>query len=164
VDTLAILSIIFAVLGILGGLLPVLPGPPLSWVAILCLYFSSAPQEPVSKTALFVWLIIAAVLTIFDYILPGLMTKLTGGHKAAERGALIGLVVGLIFTPIGMILGSFIGAFVGEVLSQNKEGLPSDPGHALIAASGTFVAFILSTGLKVIFAGIVLWRVLADLF
>jgi len=34
------LGILFLILGILGGILPVIPGPPLSYAALLLLHFT----------------------------------------------------------------------------------------------------------------------------
>jgi len=158
-DALGIIAIIVAILGILGGFLPVLPGPPLSWVALFLVYFSDKAADPLSRTALLVYLAVATVLTIFDYILPGMMTRLTGGHPAAEKGAMLGLIIGLFLTPVGMVLGSFLGAFIGEYVAEKTDVL-----SALKAATGAFLAFILTTGMKVIFSCIVLWQVLVHLF
>ncbi len=158
-DALGIIAIVLAVVGVAGGFLPVVPGPPLSWVALLLVYLSDAAKDDVSMTALIVWLILAVIITIADYLLPGVFTRLTGGHKAAEKGATIGLIAGLLFTPIGMVLGSFLGAFIGEYMAERR-----DVFHALKAATGAFVAFILTTGVKVIFSVILLWQVLVHLF
>jgi len=158
-DFLGILAIILGVAGILGGFIPVLPGPPLSWVALLLVYFSDSAKDEISVTALIIWLVIATALTILDYVLPGMLTKVTGGHKAAERGAMLGLIVGLFLTPIGMVLGSFLGAFIAEFIAEKQ-----DVFGALKAASGAFLAFILTTGMKVIFSAIVLWQIIAHLF
>ena len=158
-DALGIIAIILAVIGIAGGFLPVVPGPPLSWVALLLVYFTESAKDEVSVTALVVWLVIAVVITVLDYVLPGVFTKVTGGHKAAEKGAMIGLFVGLFLTPIGMILGSFLGAFIGELVVEKQ-----DIAASLKAASGAFIAFILTTGIKVIFSAILLWQVLSHLF
>jgi len=158
-DALGIIAIILAVIGIAGGFLPIVPGPPLSWVALLLVYFSESAKDELSVSALVIWLVIAVVITILDYVLPGIFTKVTGGHKAAEKGAIIGLIVGLLFTPVGMILGSFLGAFLGELLFEKQ-----DVSASLKAASGAFIAFILTTGIKVIFSVILLWQVLAHLF
>jgi len=158
-DALGIIAIILAVVGIAGGFLPVVPGPPLSWVALLLVYFSESAKDEVSLAALIVWLVIAVIITILDYILPGIFTKVTGGHKAAEKGAMIGLIAGIILTPIGMILGSFLGAFIGE-MSVGRKNIA----HSLKAASGAFLGFIMTTGIKVIFSIILLWQVVVHLF
>jgi len=152
-DFFGILAIILAVVGIVGGFLPMLPGPPLSWVALL-LVFLSDKADPVTVTALVGWLVAAVVITVADYILPGYMTRLTGGHKAAERGAFWGLIAGIVFTPVGMVLGSFLGAFICEMIASKK-----DMWGSLKAATGAFAAFILSTGIKVIYSAVILWVV-----
>jgi len=158
-DAFGIIAIVLAVIGIAGGFLPVIPGPPLSWVALLLVYLSENAKDELSVTALVIWLVITVVITILDYVLPGVLTKVTGGHKAAQRGAIVGLIAGMLFTPIGMILGSFLGAFLGE-LTLGKQDVTA----SLKAASGAFLAFILTTGLKVIFSVILLWQVLTNLF
>jgi len=86
-DFLGILALILGVAGILGGFIPVLPGPPLSWVALLLVHFSDSTKDEISVSALIVWLVIATALTVLDYVLPGMLTKVTGGHKAAERNS-----------------------------------------------------------------------------
>lgn len=157
-DVPEILAIVFAVLGVIGDIVPALPGPPLSGIAILCLYLSDSAGNPVSTAALCVWIAFAVIITIADYIIPGRITRLTGGHKEAERGALIGLFAGIILTPIGMILGCILGAFIGEYCFQKN----SAEGSAK-AAAGAFLGVILSTGIKLIFSLAVLAVVLVKI-
>ena len=133
-DFAAIAGLVLAVIGLAGCFLPVIPGPALSWLGLLCLYFSDKADQPVSLTALLIWLAVVLILTVLDYVLPARMTRRAGGHKAAERGA-----------AIGMVAGSFLGAFLGEYLFAVQ-----DPVTALKAAAGTFLAFLLTTGIKAI--------------
>ena len=133
-DFAAIAGLVLAVIGLAGCFLPVIPGPALSWLGLLCLYFSDKADQPVSLTTLLVWLAVVLILTVLDYVLPARMTRRAGGHKAAERGA-----------AIGMVAGSFIGAFLGEYLFAVQ-----DPLTALKAAAGTFLAFLLTTAIKAI--------------
>ena len=158
-DTPAILALIAGILGIAGGFLPVVPGPPLSWLALLLVYFSDSAIGAVSVRMLVVWGIAAAVITVLDYVLPGIFSRLTGGSKAAQRGATIGLVIGLFATPVGMVAGSFLGAFFAELISENKPF-----GAALKAAFGTFIAFIFTVGMKVIYSVVLLWKIFGFLF
>lgn len=158
-DILIIIAIILAVAGIVGGLIPVVPGPPLSWVALLLVYFSDKADGQISTSALLIWLLVVIIVTVLDYILPAVLSKATGGHKGATRGATLGLIAGMLFTPVGMILGSFLGAFLGEFFSEGQDFFSS-----LKAAAGTFIAFILTTGLKVICSSILLWQILKIVF
>jgi len=156
-NTLVILAIVVALIGVLGGLVPVIPGPPLSWVALLMVYLADGVKDPISSSMLVTWGIIALIVTVLDYVLPSVMTKVSGGSKYAERGAAIGLIAGLVLTPIGMIMGSFLGAFLGEFLFTGKE----DAAASLKAAFGTFIAFLMTTGIKVICSAVMLWQILS---
>ena len=108
-----ILAILAGVVGIAGSILPGLPGTPVSWVGLLLLYIWG-PEEMPLKT-LIIWGAVVAVVSVVDYIVPMYFTKLTGGSKYAERGAMVGLIAGIILTPVGMILGSFLGVFLFEL-------------------------------------------------
>ena len=112
-------------------------------VGLLLLYLWGPVDMPLRT--LIVWGIVVAVVSVVDYIVPMYFTKLTGGSKYAERGALVGLVAGIILTPIGMILGSFLGAFLFELYYARKGSA-----QALKAAVGSFLGFITGTGLKTI--------------
>ncbi len=147
---LIILAIILALVGIAGSVVPGLPGPPLSWAALLVLSFTSV--DNFSATFLFITAGIAAVITVLDYVVPSLSTKKFGGSKAGIWGCNIGLVisiVGLPFGPqglLGVILWPFIGAFVGELISGKASH------DALRAAWGAFVGFLTGTGLKFVYS------------
>jgi uncharacterized protein YqgC (DUF456 family) len=86
-------------------------------------------------------------------------TKVTGGSKYAERGAIAGLVLGIIFTPIGMILGSFLGALLSEWY-YNRQGFF----QAFKAAIGSFLGFITGTGLKIFVSAIMMWKIVVSCF
>lgn len=138
---LIIIGSLFILIGILGCFLPVLPGPPLSWIGILFLYFTEG--SGISSTFLFTWLAIAAFVTALDYIIPIWGTKKLGGSKMGVRGSMIGLLIGLFFPPIGIIVGPFLGALVAELIHDAY-----DTRKAFKSAFGSFLGFILGTGLK----------------
>lgn len=143
---LTILGLFFISLGILGALLPVLPGPPISWIGLLCLYSTKA--VPNDSQFLWITLAIALLVTVLDYIIPIFGTKKFGGTKKGVWGSTIGLLVGIFFGPIGIILGPFIGAFLGELIDDS-----TDTKKALKAATGSFIGFLFSTGLKLVVGG-----------
>lgn len=154
---IVILAILAGIIGIGGSILPGLPGTPVSWIGLLVLYLWGPEEVPVK--ALIIWGVVVALVSVIDYIVPMYFTKITGGSKYAERGAMAGLLLGIIFTPIGMILGSFLGAFLAE-LYYNRKGA----GQALKAAIGSFLGFITGTGLKTIVAVLMLWRIIVFAF
>lgn len=144
------LGILFLIAGILGCILPVLPGPPLSYVALLLLHFTSKYQF--STKFLIIWLIITVVVYGLDYVIPAWGTKKFGGSKRGVWGSVIGLVIGLFFfPPFGIIIGPFAGAVIGELTSGK------DAGVALKSGFGSFMGFLAGTLLKLIASGMMTW-------
>ena len=160
---ISILAILAGVIGIAGSILPGLPGTPVSWVGLLLLYIwgngSDIVGNPLTLKALIAWGVVVAIVSVIDYFVPMYFTKVTGGSKYAERGALVGLIAGIILTPVGMILGSFLGAFLFELYYTRKGA-----GQALKAAFGSFLGFITGTGLKTIVSVIIMWKILVFAF
>ena len=151
---LKIIAVILGIAGLVGCILPVLPGPPLSWVGLLLVFLTG--QSGMTTGFLIVWLAVAIVVTVLDYIVPSWITAKTGGSKAAARGTLVGLFLGLIFfPPWGMIAGSFIGARVSEIIFNG-----SDLQKSLKPAFGSFLGFLLSTGLKLTASGVMLFYII----
>ena len=141
---LLILGLLLMIVGIIGSLLPALPGPPISWVGILMLYLCEGIS--INYWILAVTLLIAVIIGILDYIIPAKGTKYFGGSKYGIWGTNIGLVVG-IFAPIpfGFLIGPFVGALVGELIYNSQE-----KGRAFKAATGSFIGFLAGTFMKVL--------------
>ncbi|MGA0967152.1 MAG: DUF456 domain-containing protein [Flavobacteriaceae bacterium] len=132
----------FILLGIIGSFLPVLPGPPTTWVGFLMLYFTSSVT--LSLSFLLLTLGIALLVFSIDTILSVFGVKKMGGGRAGIIGSTIGLIIGLLFFgPLGILLGPFVGAFLGELLF-NK----SDMGDAFKSASGALLGFLSGVFLK----------------
>ncbi|ETN94508.1 hypothetical protein SAMN04487906_1750 [Zhouia amylolytica] len=137
------LGFVFIILGILGSFLPVLPGPPLSWVGLLFLYLTKS--VPDNWWVLGITLVIAILILVLDYIIPVVGTKRFGGSKAGMIGTTVGLVIAIIFPVLGIlgiIIWPFIGAFVGELINK------ADSKNALKSAFGSFIGFLTGTFLK----------------
>ena len=139
---LLILAILMMLIGLAGCILPIIPGPPISWIGLLLIEFSRFGNF--SSRYLLITALIAIAVTALDYLIPIWSTKKFGGSKAGMWGATIGMIVGIIFSPIGMILGAFAGAVVGEAI----EG--KDSTSAFKSGFGTFIGFMLGIGLKLI--------------
>ena len=141
---LLIIGFLFLVIGLFGALLPILPGPPLSWVGLLLIYLTSI--VPINYTLLGITLFIAILVTILDYIIPAWGTKKFGGSKYGIIGTTLGLFIGLIIPlPFGIIIGAFLGAFIGELYNESR-----NTQKALKASFGSVVGFFISTGLKLL--------------
>lgn len=152
-------------IGIMGCFLPLLPGPGLSWLGILILYSTAA--IPANYWILSITLIITALLTVLDYIIPSKGTKHFGGSKYGIWGTNIGLVIGIFIpVPFGFLIGPFLGALIGELLFDS-----TNHNRALKAAAGSFIGFLASTFIQflicILFLGLfisIVWQHRAGLF
>ncbi len=154
---LLVLGFILMLVGILGSFLPVLPGPPVSWLGLLLLYLTKA--VPDDWWMLGITLFFALLITIMDYVIPAMGTKKFGGSKAGMLGTVVGLLVAIFFPilgPFGIIIWPFVGALVGELINK------ADQKTALKAAFGSFLGFLTGTFMKfligVIYFGIFIWK------
>lgn len=137
-----VLSFLLLVGGVVGCVLPILPGAPLGYAGLLLLHFTG--RADFSTTQLVTWLIIVVILQVVDFITPLLGSKYTGGSEFGNRGCVAGTLIGMFFLPWGIIVGPFIGAAAGEMLGG------SDLSHAIRAGIGSLIGFLVGTLLKVI--------------
>ena len=137
------------VVGIIGSVLPVLPGVPLSYAGILLLHFTEKVQF--SIPFLILWLVLVILVQLLDYYVPIWGTRKFGGSKRGVWGCAIGMVVGLFFGPWGIMLGPFVGAIVGE-LSGGKQTQA-----AIKAGFGSFIGFLLGIVSKLVVGGFLLY-------
>ena len=158
---LIIAAILLALVGLVGSIVPGIAGPPFSFLGLLVLSFVRGIEY--STGFLVLMGVIAALVFALDYVVPAWGTKKLGGTKAGVRGSTIGLILGLLVTfifPIGFIavlIGPFVGAYIGEKQAGTNDS------DALKAAFGSFVGFLVGTGLKVIFACVCIFYVVRDL-
>ncbi len=133
---LLIISFTLMIIGIIGSIVPVLPGPLSSWVGLFIL--SNVEGVEVSSKLIIICLIIAIGIFILDYILPIYTSKRFGASKYGIIGASIGIILGLFFAPFGIFIGALIGAITGEmILNKNFK-------KSLKSAFGVFLGFIIS--------------------
>jgi hypothetical protein len=150
-----VLGAILMLVGLLGCILPLLPGPPLCYAALLLQQLRS--DQPYTTKFLLIWAGITLVVTALDYLVPLLGAKKFGGSKYGIWGCAIGLIAGLWLGPFGIIAGPFIGAFIGEMIAHN------DSSQALKAALGSFAGFVFGTLLKLVTCAVMVWYFVTDL-
>ncbi|QBS38590.1 DUF456 domain-containing protein [Thermaerobacter sp. FW80] len=105
------------VVGLLGTLVPVLPGLPLVFVSIAG-YAVATGFRVISATALGVMLVATVAGMALEYGLGPAAARRRGASRAAFWAAILGgLVGGVTFPPWGIVLGPLAGAVLGELLS-----------------------------------------------
>jgi len=146
---LTLLGAIAVGAGFVGCVLPVLPGPPVSFLALILVSLAGGWDS--YSTALLIVLALASVIvTVLDYVLPALTSKRAGAGKPGVWGSVVGLIVGMIFfPPFGLIIGAFIGAVAGEALFNRGK---SNPWRAGL---GVFAGTMLGTILKLATSGVI---------
>ena len=152
---LIILAIVFGIVGLAGSVLPVLPGPPMSFGGLLLLLLCESAH--IGSTSIWIAAIFLAIVSILDYVAPIWFTNLCGGSKQSTRGSMIGMLVGLfVFPPWGLIIGPFVGAFLGEIVAHNTTG------KAFKVAMMSFLGFVLTTGVKLVYGGVILFMIIRN--
>jgi len=154
---LIIVGSILMIIGIIGCIVPVIPGPPISFLGLLSLHFTTEYQF--TTNFLIVMMLLAAAVTVLDYYVPIYGTKKFGGSNKGVWGSMIGLVLGLIFfPPFGIIIGPFLGAFIGELI----EGKNSQ--EAMKSSLGSFIGLFFGTILKLISSSLMIYYFIIKLF
>lgn len=158
---LIVAAILLSLIGIVGAVVPGIAGTPFSFLALLAMSFVDGIDY--SARFLLIMGLIGAMVFAVDYVVPIWGTKKLGGTKAGVRGSTIGLFLGLFITfvfPIGFIailLGPFIGAYIGEKSAGTADHL------AWKSALGSFVGFLLGTGIKIVYACVCIYFIVRDL-
>jgi len=155
---LLVLGLILALVGLVGCILPLIPGPPLSFLALIILSYAKN-WEPFSWGFLIIMAGLMILVTILDYVAPAAGARKYGASKSGVWGSIIGMLIGLfLLPPWGMFIGAIVGASVAELVG-GMEGK-----KALRAGWGVFVGNMVVIGLKLAFSGIMLFFYVKAIF
>lgn len=140
------LAVVLILLGIVGLLLPVLPGTPLLLAGLVL----AAWAEDFAYVG-WGWLALLGAIAFLGYFIDfaagAFGARRFGASKAGMTGALVGGLVGLFFGLPGVLLGPFVGAVAGELLARRgteaagRAGFGAALGLALGAAAKLALAF-----------------------
>lgn len=113
------LALLVMLAGLIGSLLPVLPGTPLILAAAVGhrLYFGAAG---VSNLVLGILVSLTLISMLFDFLAGMLGAKRFGATWRGMIGAVVGDIIGLFFNLPGIILGPFFGAMIFEMLGDKE--------------------------------------------
>lgn len=140
--TALVLSILLFIIGLLGTILPVLPGPILIYGGMLLYGFMTEFATLDANFFLLQGLVLAFIFSI-DFIASAVGTRRFNGSKQAAWGAIISTILGLVFLgPLGIVIGPFLGAVVVELLRGIKIK------QAVVVGFGTLIGILGGTVLK----------------
>lgn len=134
-------------IGLVGTLLPVMPGAPVIWLGML-IYGLITGFEAFGWFFLTIQAIIALIVVGVDYLFSAMGSKYFGGSKAALWGAAGGLLVGIFFFPVGLLIGPFIGAALADLIARKNSSQAVKSG--LGASIGFWTALPLKLTLEII--------------
>lgn len=101
---LIILGSICLLVGLAGCIVPMLPGPPVSYLALVFLHFTDKVSFTIPQ--LFFWLFIVVLIQILDYFIPMFGVKRLGGTPWGKWGCIIGTFAGIFLSPPGAYLSA----------------------------------------------------------
>ena len=130
---LLILGFLLAVAGIVGCVLPVLPGPSLGFAGLLLMNLVKDPA-PFSLGFMIFLLVLTLGALALDYWVPVYGAKRFGAGPRGIWGSVFGMVIGFFILPVwGIFVGGFLGAVAGEMTSGKRRD------EALKAGVGVFL-------------------------
>lgn len=156
VTVIFIFAFVLLILGLVGSMIPGLPGPPLSLIGILLIHFFTGTQFSISF--LLSWAVIVILVFLLDYFMQVWGVKKFGGGRKAILGTFFGVFMGLFFPPVGLLIGPFIGAFIGAILEIK------DDTRALKVAVGSFIGFLTGTILKLMVSSVLLYYAIYNIY
>lgn len=136
---------LLVVTGVVGTVVPALPGAPLVFAGLLLAAWVDDFQH-VGGTTVTILAVLAVLSLVVDFIATSLGARRVGASATAVAGALIGTVVGLFFGIAGLLLGPFVGAVLGELLARR------DLAQASRVGVGTWIGLVLGTAAKLALA------------
>lgn len=135
-----IAALLLGIAGLIGCIVPVLPGPPVSYGGMLLLALVSG-WLLYSPLVLILTAIAAVAAVVLDSIIPPAAGKRAGAGRGGVWGSVVGMLLGTIFfPPFGVILGAFLGAWLGELVFNRDNTQPVQA--ALAVLRGTMVATV----------------------
>lgn len=156
-DIIFVVALVLMIVGIIGSILPVVPGPILSFAG-LAVYYIFQENEILNLGPVLFFGLGMLFLVVADYLLPFLGVKFLGASRSGQWGAVIGALVGVVFfPPLGIFIGALSGAIIGEM--QHGKKFPEALGVAMGVVTGSVVAIFLQVIFSLSVLGYFLFKV-----
>lgn len=140
-----VLAAVLIVVGLLGTILPILPGLPLMFAGMWLAAWAGDFQR-IGIGTLVVLGLLVLVSIIVDLLASIIGARRVGASNKALWGAGVGGLVGIFFGLPGLLAGPFLGAAAGE-MADGREWR-----HASRVGLGTWLGLALGAALKIALA------------
>jgi uncharacterized protein len=146
-----LVAIVMIVIGIVGTVLPALPGVVFVFGGILLAAWIDDFRR-ISGWTIGLVAILAALGFVVDYLAAVVSARRAGASRLGILGAAVGTVVGIFTGLVGLIFMPLVGAFAGELIA-NRDALRA--GRVGLASwVGLLIAAVLKIGIVFMMAGI----------
>lgn len=139
---LYVLAGLIVLIGLVGTIVPALPGVPLMFAGMLFAAWVGG-FDPIGTWTLVTLGLLTVLAIAADLLASILGAKRVGASPWALFGAAMGTIVGLFFGILGILVGPFAGALAGELVAGGTLGRASKVGV------GTWIGFLLGTVVKI---------------
>ncbi|MFN8737201.1 MAG: DUF456 domain-containing protein [Betaproteobacteria bacterium] len=117
VTALWILAVLMMIVGVVGTVLPALPGVMLVYGGIVLAAYAEGFTR-ISGLTVAVLGALALVAFVIDYVASAAAAKKAGASKLGLAGSALGTVLGIFTGFIGLLFMPLVGAAIGEYLAQ----------------------------------------------
>jgi uncharacterized protein len=153
------LTIVLMLVGLVGSVLPLLPGTVLILGAAVIHRIALGPEKSVGWITLVGLTALMVLAHLVDLVSGSIGAKWFGATRWGAVGAILGAIVGLFFMPIGIFVGPLVGVLLFELLG-GKEILPAGRatwGALLGTTAGIAMKFAIASTM-------IVWFLIAALF
>jgi uncharacterized protein YqgC (DUF456 family) len=152
-----VITVVLLIVGLVGTVLPVLPGPILIlgaavWHALAMRYWLHAADAGIGWPGILILALFTATAQAFEMLSSAMGAKYFGSTKWGAFGALLGGIAGIFFVPWGIFIGPVVGALAAELIIARREfktAAKSTWGTFL----GTAAGLIIKTGIGLAMVG-----------
>jgi uncharacterized protein YqgC (DUF456 family) len=147
IDPVAIVAVALLIVGVVGCVVPLIPGPPLSLAGVYLYWWGSGFTEP--GLALLVTLTLLGLLAIVADFGAEVVSARVGGASLTTSivAGVVGIVLFVLVTPIGALLGVVAAVFVLEYRRHRDASQGAKAaGAVVIGILGSVVVQVVLTG------------------